>query len=408
MGDPFVLTRRAALTALAVGAVAACSGQTSGTTPSTPAPETPSATPETSSDTPSATPTAPADPSDPFSFTEVTTFDEPWALAFLPDGRALVTERVGTLRLVDVSSGDKATVAGTPDVLHSGQGGLGDVILAPDFEQNRRIYLSWAESGDGGNGAAVGRGRLSDDGSRIEGLDVIWRQQPKVSGLGHFSHRLAFSPDGEYLFVSSGDRQKFDPAQDFSSNLGKILRLTPDGQAAPGNPFADRGEVAAQIWSYGHRNVLGLAFDADDRLWASEMGPRGGDEINLIERGKNYGWPRASNGSHYDGTDIPDHTSGDGYEAPKVSWNPSISPADLMIYSGDMFPYWKGDAFLGALSGQSLIRVDLDGTSASKGDRWNNGPLGNRIRTVDQGPDGAIWVLTDGGGGQLIKLTPKT
>ncbi len=215
------------------------------------------------------------------------------------------------------------------------------------------------------------------------------------------------SPDGKYLFFTNGERQKFDPAQDPKATLGKVLRLTPDGKPAAGNPLAAKGFDPA-IWSYGHRNLLGIAFDSAGNLWEQEMGPKGGDEVNLIVAGKNYGWPRASNGSHYDGRDIPDHKPGDGFEAPKVWWNPSISPGGLMIYSGDLFPAWKGDAFIGGLSSQALLRVDLDGTNAKKGDQWD---MGARIREVEQGPDGAIWVLEDGGDGsqgRLIRLTPKS
>lgn len=328
-------------------------------------------------------------------------------MTFLPDGTALVTERGGKLFLVDVSSGTKTEVTGVPKAVVSGQGGFGDVILAPTFAQDRGIYLSWVESGDGGTGAVVGRATLNSGATpRLEGLRTIWTQTPKVSGSGHFSHRLAISPstDGKhYLFVSSGERQKFDPAQDLSVNLGKILRLNLDGTPAAGNPFADRGGVSAQIWSYGHRNPLGLAFDARGRLWSSEMGPRGGDELNLIERGGNHGWPKASNGSHYSGEDIPDHRAGDGYVAPKAFWNPSISPGSLMIYSGNLFGPWTGDAFIGALSGQALVRVDLDGTNARIAEQWD---MGARIREVEQGPDGAIWLLEDGAGGKLLKLSP--
>jgi len=293
-------------------------------------------------------------------------------------------------------------VDGVPDIVHAGQGGFGDVIAAPDFASTSTVYVSWAEAGEGGSGAAVGRARLTTDGGTpaLSDLTVIWRQQPKVSGSGHYGHRLAFSPDGAYLFVSSGERQKFDPAQDLGTNLGKIVRLTPDGQPADGNPFADRGGVAAQVWTYGHRNPLGIAFDADGNLWNSEMGPQGGDELNLVRAGANYGWPKVSNGSHYGGADIPDHAAGDGFEAPKVWWNPSVSPGSLMIYRGAMFPQWRGDAFLGALSGESLIRVDLDGTQANKGDQWE---LGQRIREVEEAPDGAIWLLTDDG--QVLRLT---
>ncbi len=348
-------------------------------------------------------------PGDSFTMEDVAAFDQPWAMVFLPDARALVTQRSGALLLVDPVTGSSTRVGGTPDVVVDGQGGLGDVILGPNFAMDRAVYLSWIEAGeDGGDstGAVVGRATLrADDSPVLEDLNVIWRQEPKVSGSGHFSHRLVFSPDGRHLFVSSGDRQKFDPAQDLRNNLGTIVRLTPEGAPAAGNPITDRGAAPAQIWSYGHRNALGLAFDADGNLWSSEMGPQGGDEINLIGAGKNYGWPKASNGSHYGGADIPDHASGDGFEAPKVWWTPSVSPGSLMIYSGERFAEWKGDAFVGALSGQALIRVQLDGTNAVKADQWD---MGARIREVEQGPDGALWLLTDGGDGRLLKLTPKT
>ena len=326
-------------------------------------------------------------------------------MTFLPDGGQLITQRGGTL-LLRSATGGITKVAGTPEVQHAGQGGLGDVVLSPRFATDRTVYLSWAEAGDGNtSGAAVGRARLVTEGTsaRLDGLIVIWRQEPKVPGEGHYGHRLAFSPDGKYLFVSSGERQKFDPAQDLGVNLGKILRLNPDGTAAAGNPFADRGGVSAQLWSYGHRNPLGIAFDTAGNLWESEMGPKGGDEVNLIQPGKNYGWPKASNGSHYSGEDIPDHRAGDGFEAPKVWWHPSISPGSLMIYSGALFAPWRGDAFVGALSGEALIRVDLDGTSARKGDQWD---MGARIREVEQGPDGAIYLLEDGNRGRLLRLVP--
>lgn len=346
----------------------------------------------------------------PFAEAEIATFNEPWAMVFLPgSGRAttdaaLVTEKSGKLKLVDTKTGKALDVAGVPAVSYAGQGGLGDVIVHPDFAANQYVYLSWVEESDGVKGAAVGRAKLiTGEAPRLEGLQVIWRQEPKVTGNGHFGHRLAFGPDG-MLYISSGERQKFDPAQDMNANLGKIVRLTDTGMIPSDNPFYDQGRIKAQIWSLGHRNPLGLAFDADGRLWNQEMGPRHGDELNLVKKGANYGYPKVSNGSHYDGRDIPDHKPGDGFEAPKVFWDPAISPAGLMIYSGSLFPAWKGDAFIGGLSGEALVRVDLNGESARKGDQW---AMGARIREVEQGPDGAIWLLEDGDKGRLLKLTPK-
>ncbi|MEQ1548899.1 MAG: PQQ-dependent sugar dehydrogenase [Chakrabartia sp.] len=340
----------------------------------------------------------------PFSISEKAVFEDPWAMAFLPDGRAIITEKAGHIQLWDEKSGQKTAVSGAPSVADEGQGGLGDVAVHPDFKNNRFVYFSWAEAQGAVKGAAVGRARLVEDkgGVRLEGLQVIWRQEPKVSGNGHYGHRLAFGPDG-MLYISSGERQKFDPAQDMMSNMGKIVRLTDSGMIPSDNPYYDQGRIKAQIWSLGHRNPLGLAFDAAGRLWESEMGPRGGDEFNLIKRGANYGYPIKSNGSHYDGRDIPDHGAGDGFEAPKLWWNPSISPGSLMLYSGTMFPDWKGDAFIGALGGEALIRIDLNGETAKKAEQWD---MGARIREVEQGPDGAIWLLEDGGSGRLLKLTP--
>ncbi len=341
----------------------------------------------------------------PFTLTQVASFNEPWAMTFLPDGRGLVTEKAGKLWLWDGKTTAVTAVGGAPAVSYGGQGGFGDVILHPKFATNKMVYLSWAEAGAGGAGAAVGRAKLIEDakGARLDGLSIIWRQTPKVSGKGHFGHRIAFGPDGK-LYISSGERQKFDPAQDMAANLGKVIRLNDDGSVPADNPFAAKGGVAAQVWSLGQRNPLGLAFAEDGRLWESEMGPKGGDELNLIKRSANYGYPKASNGSHYDGRDIPDHKAGDGFEPPKLFWNPSISPGSLMIYSGTLFPTWKGDAFIGALGGEALIRVDLDGEKATKAENW---PMKTRIREVEQAPDGAIWLLEDGEDGRLMKLTPK-
>jgi len=327
-------------------------------------------------------------------------------MTFLPDGRLLVTEKKGALKLLDVASGKTGDVGGVPAVAYGGQGGFGDVLLHPDFSANRVIYVSFAERGEGGSGGAVARGTLALDangGGKLENLAVIWRQVPKVDGAGHFGHRLAFGPDGK-LWITSSERQKFTPAQDLNVNLGKILRLKDDGSPAPGNPFADRGPIAAQIWTLGHRNALGLAFDSAGRLWESEMGPRGGDEVNLIERGKNYGWPVVSNGDNYDFTTIPDHPTHPEFEAPKVWWNPSISPSSIAIYSGDMFPQWRGSAFVSALSGKALIRIALNATEAKKAEQWD---MGDRVRQVKEGPDGALWLLIDGEDGALLRLTPR-
>jgi glucose/arabinose dehydrogenase len=352
----------------------------------------------------------------PFNVTEIASFSTPWAMAFLPGSgvpltnMALLTEKEGKLWLVNVEDGSRREVSGVPSVHVAGQGGLGDVVVHPDFAGNQRVYLSYVEAGPNGtSGAVVGYGRLLFTGPPVAGgpvgvslsnFKIIWRQQPKLDGDGHFSHRIAFGPDG-FLYLTSGERQHFDPAQDMSGNLGKVLRLTPEGEPAPGNPWAGRGGIAAQFWTIGHRNLLGLAFAPDGRLWESEMGPKGGDEVNLIVAGRNYGYPRASNGSHYDGRDIPDHRPGDGFEPPKVWWNPSISPGGLMIYTGDKFPGWKDDALVPALSGEALIRVDIDGDKARKADQWD---MGERIRAVDQGPGGSVYLLEDEG--RLLRLDP--
>jgi len=343
----------------------------------------------------------------PFATAAVATFDEPWAMAFLPDGRLLVTEKKGALKLVDVASGKVGEIAGVPEVDYGGQGGFGDIALHPQFASNHVVYVSYAEAGDGDTrGAAVARGTLALDdsgGGRLEDLKVIWRQVPKVAGRGHYGHRLLFGSDGK-LWITSSERQKFDPAQDMQSNLGKVIRLDDDGSVPADNPFADQGGVAAQVWSLGHRNLLGIDFDAQGRLWEVEMGPKGGDELNLIERGGNYGYPIVSNGDHYDGRDIPDHDTRPEFDAPRAWWNPVISPSSLLLYSGDLFPDWKGDALIGGLSSQALVRVEFDGDNAREAQRFD---MGQRIRAVEQGPDGAVWLLEDGQDGRLLKLTPR-
>jgi glucose/arabinose dehydrogenase len=327
-------------------------------------------------------------------------------MAFLPDGRLLVTERRGALKLHSFETKQSGDVTGVPAVEYGGQGGLGDVVLHPNFTANGLVYLSYAEAGERSlAGATVARARLAVNaagGGTLEDLAVIWRQAPKVDGRGHYGHRMAFGPDG-LLYISSGERQKFTPAQDLQQNLGKILRLNDDGSVPADNPFAERGGVTAQIWSLCHRNPLGLAFDAQGQLWNVEMGPMGGDELNLVQRGANYGYPVVSNGDHYGGGNIPDHDTRPDLSAPAAFWNPVISPSSLLFYDGSEFPDWQGDALIGGLSSTSIVRIEFGaGGTAREGARYR---MPERMRALEQGPDGAIWALEDGRGGRLLKLT---
>ena len=341
------------------------------------------------------------------------TYNEPWAAAFAPGTSMLfITEKPGTMKFIDTETRRTGTVSGMPRVDYGGQGGLGEIAFLPSQRAanvgSRTIYLSWVEAGDGDTrGAVVGRGTLNcgtqDASCKVEGLETIWRQTPKVSGRGHYSHRIVFSPDERYMFVSSGERQKKDPAQDISNTLGTIVRLNLDGTPAAGNPLADRGSPSDEIWSWGHRNILAMDFDADGRLWEIEHGPAGGDELNLVQKGGNYGWPTRSNGENYNGTPIPNHSPDDGFIKPVISWTPVIASGNFFIYDGDLFAPWRGQGIVAGLKTEALIRIAFDGDTAREVGRV---PMGERIRQVVQGPDGAIWALEDKEGGRLLKLTP--
>ena len=352
----------------------------------------------------------------PFNVETITDFHEPWAMTFLPDGRMLVSEKKGSLYIVN-EMGQKAPVSGLPDVDYGGQGGFGDVEVHPDFADNNLVYMSYAEGGvNGTRGAAVARGVLSESNGRgyLSDVEVVWRQYPKVVGRGHYGHRIVFH-DG-YMWISSGDRQKFTPSQDMQSNIGKVVRLYDDGSVPDDNPFVDYIDedpavddegVYDQVWSLGHRNPLGMAVDLEGELWVMEMGPAGGDELNHIKRGGNYGYPIVSNGDHYDGREIPDHDTRPEFLAPAAWWTPVVSPGNLIVVRGVMFSDWRGDALIAGLSSQAIVRVALDGDEAREVERY---PMGARIRSVLEGPDGALWVLEDeraGSQGRLLKLTAK-
>nr|WP_295670108.1 PQQ-dependent sugar dehydrogenase [Sphingomonas sp.] len=343
----------------------------------------------------------------PFAVATIGQFNEPFALAFLPDGRLLVTEKAGALKL-RATDGQVTGVRGVPPVAAGGQGGLLDIAPAPDFAESHRIYLSYSEPRASGSSLALMRAVLTDSGSgaTLTKPQILWRAGSDGVG-GQFGATIAFAPDGQSLFLTSGERQRFMPAQDPDQALGKIVHLSLNGRPAPDNPMAGAGGVKAQTWSTGHRNPYGLVFTPDGRLWEEEMGPYGGDELNLIEPGRNYGWPLVSNGDNYSGQPIPDHPSRPEFAAPKLWWNPSISPGGMIYYSGAMFPEYRGSLLIAALSGESLIRITLDGATATAAEQW---AMESRIRDVAQAPDGAIWLLEDGGrgaGGKLLRLSRK-
>ena len=374
----------------------------------------------------------------PFSMTTVATFELPWRLAFLPDGRMLITEKVGPLWLV-TQQGQKLPVAGTPPVYWQGQNGMLGVFLSPKYATDQNIYLTYVEPGDYGGGLALARAKLNitATAARLQNLQVLWRQMPKGKG-GQEGAQVAFSPDGQYLFLTVGDRQRFTPAQDPNQPEGKILRLTLDGKPAPGNPefgktgaasiplidppsdteaaktakvvsiytFPGPNETPAETWASGFRTPYGMAFSPTGELWEVEHGPRGGDELNLIEKGKNYGWPLVSFGNNYNGVPIPKPDSRPELAMPVIYWVPVIAPGNLMFYSGTQtFPQWNGNCFISGLETKSLNRIVMDGHGGAKtAERWD---MGHRIRDVEEGPDGSLWLLEDANPGALFHVLPK-
>jgi len=375
----------------------------------------------------------------PFTMTQVATFNRPWRIAFLPDGRMLITEKVGPVWLV-TQQGEKTEIANAPKVLYQGQGGMLGVFTAPKYATDRVVYLTYSEPGDeaGTSGLALARAKLTigQGTASFDNLTVLWRDMPKGRG-GQFGAQIAFSPDGQYLFLTVGDRQRMTPAQDPNTEVGKILRLTLDGEPAPGNPMAGKvgatsrplinpprdTEVAktaevistytlpgpnlaqSETWSTGHRTPYGLAFAPDGRLWELEHGPRGGDELNLIEPGKNYGWPLVSYATNYNGVPIPSPDTRDDLVKPVIYWTPVIAPGNFIFYKGAMFPQWQGSALISGIATTSLSRVTFDGKGgATPAERWN---VGKRLRDVEVAPDGALWMLEDSATGGLFRATPK-
>lgn len=339
-----------------------------------------------------------------------TGLEHPWALAFLPDGRLLVTEQPGRLRVITRTGQISAPVAGLPAVDARGQGGLLDVVLSPTFAQDRLIYWSFSEPrGNGENGTSVARGRLNADATAVENVQVIFQQRPAFAGRGHYGSRLVFDRAG-HLFVTLGERQRTpirDRAQDLAYGMGKVMRINADGSVPSDNPYVGRAGVQPEIWSYGHRNVQGADLNpATGDLWTIEHGPQGGDELNIPRPGRNYGWPIITYGEDYDGTPIGRGiTAQEGMEQPIYYWDPVIAPGDMDFYRGSLFP-WQGDILIAALRGQALVRLDLEGERVVGEERLLRGQVG-RLRDLAESEDGAIWVVTDEDNGRLLRLTPE-
>jgi len=331
--------------------------------------------------------------------------EHPWGVAFLPDGRALVTERPGRLRIVGADGKPGAPLEGVPAVSATGQGGLLDVQLDPDFAKNRLVYLSYAEPREGGNGTAVARGTLTERG--LDGVQVIFRQDVTINGRHHFGSRLVFDRGGR-LFVTLGDRNSERArAQTLDSHIGKVVRIERDGKVPADNPFVGRADAKPEIWSYGHRNVQGAALHpVTGELWTNEHGPRGGDELNRTLAGLNYGWPKVTYGVEYSGKTISESATAPGIEPPVHYWVPSIATSGMLFYTGTRFPKWKGNAFVGGLASQQLSRLEMDGNRVVREEVLLKGVLNQRVRDVEQGPDGFIYLLTDEDNGKLLRLEP--
>src|SRR5580700_3121418 len=377
------------------------------------------------------------EPGLPFNMVQVATLNLPWRISFLPDGRMLITEKVGGMVLV-TQQGAKTPVKNVPAVLAKGQGGMLGVFLSPHYAKDHSVYLTYSEPGEGGSSLALARAELKidKDSASLEGLKVIWRDGERGKG-GQFGAQIAFSQDGKYLFLTVGDRQRMTPAQDPNQPLGKILRLTLDGKPARGNPMAGKTGAASvpvinppsdteaaktapvirtytfpgpnltleETWSMGHRTPYGLAFAPDGRLWEVEHGPKGGDELNLIESGKNYGWPLTSYATNYNGVPIPSPDTRPDLTKPVIYWTPIIAPGNLIFYNGAMFPQWKGSALVSGLGSMTLNRITFDGQGGAKpAERWD---VGHRIRDVEVAPDGSLWMLEDSTTGGLFHVTPK-